>query len=119
MNDNKINTEWNLSRYFYEGLDDPRIEEDVEAYVKETEDFIKFYGEEGKISGFVSTGQLPLFMSFLEEVESSAKNLGRVFHFLECPSQSVLYHPPPLQVPSLPQTSQTFNDFSSHLWQMS
>ena len=46
-----MKTAWDLKKYFYEGLDDPRLEQDIRIFEEKVDQFVTKY--KGKIKNFI------------------------------------------------------------------
>lgn len=69
-NKQNMNTEWNLSRHFYNGVDDPHLTEDVNTYVLKVDAFNRKY--DGKIRT-LSDEEFLQFIKDLDDLNDSDK----------------------------------------------
>lgn len=71
-----LKTEWNLSRYFYDGIEDPRIDKDVKRYPEFVDEFINKY------KGKITTLNEVEFKLYLRDIEFMATLLDKPLIFL-------------------------------------
>lgn len=65
-----MNTEWNLARHFYNGVEDPRLMQDVNAYVLKVDDFNRKYN--GRMAS-LSDDEFFQFTEDINDLSSSVK----------------------------------------------
>jgi oligoendopeptidase F len=68
---------WDLEKYFYSNIDDPKLKKDLEQVITEIKNFIKKY--KWKIKNFNSAKQL---LEFYKNEESISVKLAKIFHYL-------------------------------------
>lgn len=71
-----MKTQWDLKGFFYDGSDDPRIMEDVNAYVNDVSAFVKKY--EGNIAGLSKDD----FLSYLGDISALGKGTEKLYMYI-------------------------------------
>jgi oligoendopeptidase F len=70
-----IKTEWDLEKFYFKSLDDPKIQEYIDSDKSQVEGFIKKY--KGRISGLSDQE----FFDFMNESDSLMKKMTRVYYY--------------------------------------
>ena len=70
-------TEWNLSRYFYSGLDDPRLQSDIEKILPSVKIFANKYKD--TFHTFTTVEQI---LSFYQDYSKLSHNLATPSYYL-------------------------------------
>lgn len=76
-----MNTEWNLSKYFYSDISDENLKNDLDTFKNKTDSFIEKY----KLNSISSLNEYD-FLEFLEEDDILSKEIEKISVFLNLTS---------------------------------
>jgi oligoendopeptidase F len=86
MSDLQLTTSWNLEKYFYTGLDDPRLKIDMEAILPACKDFAEKY--KGRVRAFEAADFLEFFKAETELDKLTNKPAEFLFFLKSVDSQN-------------------------------